>query len=63
MKCPYRSKTTIYKREMPKEALNKGDVVSTATQDFADCYEDECPFYNSYAENCGRVIQETGGEL
>lgn len=60
MKCPYRIKTTVYKREMPKEALNKGDVASTAIQDFADCYEDDCPFYRF--DGCKRVDIE-GGDL
>lgn len=57
MKCPYRVQvnrtiiTSDYKRAV-NEKIN-----------FEDCYEDECPFYNPYAENCGRVIQEIGGDL
>jgi len=60
MKCPYRIKTTVFKREMPKEALNKGDIVSTAVQDFAECYEDECPFFDFGV--CKRAATE-GGDI
>lgn len=57
MKCPYRVQvnrtftTTDYNRTIKEHV------------EYEDCYEDECPFYNAYAENCGRVIQETGGDL
>lgn len=63
MKCPYRIKTTVYKREIPKEALNKGDIVSSTAQDFMECDEEECPFYNSFEDTCARAVQEIGGGL
>ena len=57
MKCPYRV-------QVNKTVTLTGSVNSVRENvEYADCYEDECPFYNSYAENCGRVIQETGGDL
>ena len=57
MKCPYRVQVN---RTITTNAYEKA---VNEKINFEDCYEDECPFYNLYAENCGRVIQETGGDL
>ena len=57
MKCPYRVQvnrtitTSGYTRTV-NEKIN-----------FENCYEEDCPFYNAFADNCERVIQETGGDL
>lgn len=65
MKCPYRTKVTFIEPEPKTLSTSEGKVTITKveTADFEDCYEEDCPFYNSYADSCGRVIQETGGEL
>ena len=57
MKCPYRVQVnrTIITNDF-KKAVNE-------EVNFEDCYEEECPLYNPHAENCGRAIQETGGDL
>lgn len=57
MKCPYRvqvNKTIItndYKKAVNEEI------------NFEDCYEEECPFYNSFEDTCARAVQEAGGGL
>ena len=57
MKCPYRVQvnrtiTTSGNTRTVNEKVN-----------YEDCYEEDCPFYNAFADNCWRAVQETGGEL
>lgn len=57
MKCPYRV-------QVNRTITTSGDTRTVNEKiNFEDCYEDVCPFYNPYAENCGRAIQEMGGDL
>ena len=57
MKCPYRVQvnrtiTTAGYTRTVNEKIN-----------FEDCYEEVCPFYNSFEDTCERAVQEVGGGL
>ena len=55
MKCPYR----IYKKEYP-DSFKKETIITE--ENFAECYEGECPFWRSVDEcghmKCGKAIAE-----
>lgn len=62
MKCPYR---TIYRRTADTSNVLGGDMTADVmTEEFAECYGGECPFYQAPAkinehihivEGCKRV--------
>lgn len=57
MKCPYR-KNVIKEFNV---SFNESRQKSIDSEEFADCHEDECPFYSATAESCKRVDVELGG--
>jgi hypothetical protein len=53
MRCPYRINTT----KTIKPATQKiGDTKITAVEDFAECYELDCPLYNDEDGICQRIV-------
>lgn len=70
MKCPYRPEIEYeylsrYERDKLGSTNDLRPVEKAQRTVFPDCYEEECPFYNSWALNsrekkCNRVIAETG---
>lgn len=57
MKCPYRV-------QVNRTITTSGSIRTVNEKvNYEDCYEEDCPFYNPYTEDCGRAIQEMGGEL
>lgn len=53
MKCPLRLKTTYnYKKGLKDGSL----VVESQTEEWAECYGEECPFYNTWVVgNCTKL--------
>lgn len=54
MKCPYRVKKTIKTEPMPSNYLTIEDPIikTTESTDFADCYEQACPCFDSEKRRC-----------
>ena len=55
MKCPFRINVEFFYEKIEgteSDYLEKGQY-----QEYADCYEDECPYYNRYGY-CSRVEDE-----
>lgn len=68
MKCPYRTKVTFIKPEPTLLSTSNGKITITRieTTDFADCCEEDCPFYQDDGTRtepyCARADIEMGGE-
>lgn len=62
MRCPYR--LVVRTTTLPDSGQTAVRVVE---QEFADCLEDECPFYVNYSNTdrgeCERAIAEMGGTI
>lgn len=55
MKCPFRK--IITKENTYGTGGNFGKVQKAViTEDFPECYGSECPYYNSNAEECEKIM-------
>ena len=60
MKCPFRGKTTY---EFEKYVVEGKPIIKSTYEEWPDCYEDDCPFWNTYsAGNCTKVEQSNNEE-
>lgn len=53
MKCPFKV-SIVYTHEV----LHGTIVTRSERTAFEECDEDECPYYDEYADTCGRIDKE-----
>lgn len=53
MKCPCR-----LNKEYDVKQIGNNAFITAEREVYPDCYEDECPFYDSYSGRCRQVDKE-----
>lgn len=53
MKCPCR-----LNKEYDVKQMGNGVFITAEREVYPDCYEDECPFYDSCYDRCNYVVKQ-----